>query len=292
MNQKIVVELLLLMTVVIWAGNNTVGKFGVREFSPLLFTALRFAIAAPLILVLLRWREGSLGFSRAALPRLALVGVIGVAVYQTLFIAGVKYTTAATVSLALGVSPIFTALLGAALGQEKLPRPVLAGCVTAFLALVIGQNAAAPAFGVRTPMGDLFALVAGLLWGLYPILATPLLKDHSSLWVTGHSALIGAIVLLAAALPDLAAADWRAVTWAGWASLLYAAVPVTVVSLVAWYHGIEKIGANQVMVYMYLIPPVAILIAALTIGETITFLQGVGAAVAMLGVVWAKRSSG
>lgn len=294
MNQKIVVELLLLMAVVIWAGNNTVGKFGMREFSPLLFTALRFAIAAPLILALLRWREGSLGFSRAALPRLALVGVIGVAVYQTVFIAAVKYTTATTVSLALGVSPIFTALLGAALGQEKLTRPVLAGCFTAFLGLflVISQNTGAPAFGLHTPTGDLLALAAGLLWGLYPILATPLLKNHSSLWVTGHSALIGAALLLAAAVPDLAATDWRAVTWAGWASLLYAAVPVTVISLVAWYHGIEKIGANQVMIYMYLIPPVAIVIAALTIGETITFLQGVGATVAMLGVVWAKRSSG
>lgn len=293
-SQRIFVELLLWLVVLIWAGNYTVGKYGMREFSPLLFTALRFAIATPLILALLRWREGSLAFSRAALPRVALVGVLGIALYQTTFIAAVKYTTVTTASLALGVSPIFTALLGAALGQEKLTRPVLAGCVTAFVGLwlVISQTPGAPAFGLHTPLGDLLALAAGLLWGLYPILATPLLKDRSSLWVTGHSALIGTAVLLAAAAPDLAAADWQAVTWAGWGALLYAALPVTVISLVAWYHGIEKIGANQVMIYMYLITPVAIGIAALTIGETVTLLQGIGAAVAMLGVLWVKRSSG
>jgi len=46
------------------------------------------------------------------------------------------------------------------------------------------------------------------------------------------------------------------------------------------------------MIYMYLITPVAIVIAALTIGERITFLQGLGAVIAMAGVFWAKRSNG
>ncbi|MDT8900723.1 DMT family transporter [Anaeroselena agilis] len=293
MRHSFLIELLLWLVVLIWAGNYTIGKFGMREFSPLLFTALRFTIATPLILLLLHAREGGLRFSRAALPRVILVGVVGIAFYQTAFIAAVKYTTVATVSLALGVSPIFTALLGAALGREKLTRPVLAGCLTAFagLFLVISQSPGAPAFGLHTPIGDLLALAAGLLWGLYPILATPLLKTRSALWVTGHSSLAGTAVLLALAAPELLAADWAAVTWAGWASLLYAAVPVTVIALVGWYHAIEKIGANQVMIYMYLITPVAITIAAFTIGEKITLLQGIGAAVAMAGVFLAKRSS-
>jgi drug/metabolite transporter (DMT)-like permease len=293
MRHSCLIELLLWLVVLIWAGNYTIGKFGMQEFSPLLFTALRFAIATPLIFLLLRAREGAVAFSRAALSRVLLVGVLGIALYQTAFIAAVKYTTVTTVSLALGVSPIFTALLGAALGQEKLTRPVLAGCLTAFagLFLVISQSPGAPAFGLHTPLGDLLALAAGLLWGLYPILATPLLKTRSALWVTGHSSLAGTIVLLVCATPELLAADWAAVTWAGWASLLYAAVPVTVVALVAWYHAIEKIGANQVMIYMYLITPVAIVIAAFAIGEQVTFLQGAGAVIAMGGVFWAKRSS-
>lgn len=294
MRQKYFVEILLWMVVLIWAGNYTVGKFGMRELPPALFTTLRFIIAAPLLLLLLHWREGGLGFSRAALPRLVVVGVIGIAVYQTVFIAAVKYTTVTNVSLAMGASPIFTALLAAACGQEKLSWRLLASCLIAFtgLFLVIEYSPGETGLGLHTPLGDFLALAAGFLWGLYPILATPLLRDRSALWVTGHSSAIGALVLLVYSWPELAAADWPAVSWVGWASVLYAAVPVTVVSLVAWYHGIEKIGANQVMIYMYLITPVAILIAALTIGEKVTLLQGFGAVITMVGVWAAKRSSG
>lgn len=294
MRQKYFVELLLWMVVLIWAGNYTVGKFGMRELSPALFTTLRFIIAAPLLLLLLYFREGGLGFSRSVLPRLMVVGVVGIAVYQTVFIAAVKYTTVTNVSLAMGASPIFTALLAAACGQEKLSWRLLASCLVAFtgLFLVIEYSPGETGFGLHTPLGDLLALAAGFLWGLYPILATPLLKERSALWVTGHSSAIGALVLLVCSWPEIAAADLKHVSLAAWASVLYSAVPVTVISLVAWYHGIEKIGANQVMIYMYLITPVAILIAALTIGEKVTLLQGLGAIVTMVGVWAAKRSSG
>lgn len=291
MKHKYFVELLLWMVVVIWAGNYTVGKFGMREISPLVFTTLRFLIAAPLIMLLLKYTEGSLNFSRNELPRIIVVGVLGIALYQTVFMAAVKYASVTTASLGLGVSPIFTALLGAATGQEKLHFSVLTGCFTAFSGLFLVINFGPDQAGlVRTFYGDALAITAGFLWGLYPILATPLLKKHSPLWVTGHSSLAGALVLLAFSIPELRAVNLPAISMAGWGSLLYSALPVTVISLVAWYYGIDKIGANQVMIYMYLIPPVAVAIAMLTIGETVTLVQGIGAIITIFGVFLAKRS--
>ena len=289
-DKKYFVELLLLIVILIWAGNYTVGKFGMREFSPLLFTMLRYLIVTPLLLLLLKLREGGLHFSRAAMPRVIAVGLISNALYQTVFIAAVKYASVTTASLALGLSPIFTALLGAAVGQERLNSTILAGCSVAFgglfLVITFGPEQAGL---VHTFYGDALALAAAFLWGLYPILAKPLLKDHSALWVTSHSALVGAVALIAGSLPEIGAADWQAISWTGWAAVVYAGVPVTM-SLVIWYYGIEKIGANQVMVYMYLLTPAAIAIAMLTIGEEVSLVQGVGAVIAILGVALVKRS--
>lgn len=51
-------EFILWLVVLFWAGNYTAGKFGVREIDPALFTVLRFSPAAPLLLLILRLREG------------------------------------------------------------------------------------------------------------------------------------------------------------------------------------------------------------------------------------------
>jgi len=292
MKHKKLIELSLWFVVVIWAGNYTMGKFGMREFSPAVFTALRFLIAVPIMYLLLWWREGRVYFSRSDFPRIIVVGLVGVAIYQTLFISALKYTTATTVALALGISPVSTALFGAMAGQEKLNTSVIAGCLVSFSGLFMVIKFGYGEFGFTsvTLYGDILAFVAGILWGVYPILANPLLKKHSALWSTCHTAFAGMVCLMIYSFPEIISLQWQAISAIAWVSLLYSAIPVTVICLVLWYYGIENIGSNQVMIYMYMITPVAIVIAALTIGERINLLQGIGAVITMAGVVMVKRN--
>ena len=81
---------MLLLVVLIWAANQTIGKLAMREMSPAVYTSLRFLLAAPLMLLVLKWREGSCAFDRRELPRLVGIGLVGVAVYQTIFISALK----------------------------------------------------------------------------------------------------------------------------------------------------------------------------------------------------------
>jgi drug/metabolite transporter (DMT)-like permease len=287
------VELLLWLVVLIWAGNYAISKVGLREFSPLVFATLRFALAAPFLVWLLAWREGTLVVPRSDMLRVIFVGLVGIAFYQYIFNAALKYASVTNVALGLGVSPIFTVLLGAAAGQEKLCRRVLVGSLIAFsgLALVITLGPGhAPVHD--SLLGDALALASGFFWGLYPILITPLLKRHSALWVTGHTCLVGTLALIVYACPALLATNWQAISWQAWASLIYAALPVTVVALVAWSYCIEKIGSNQAMVYSFLSTPTAIAMAALLLGETVTLIQALGVIVTLYGIYMVKRPSG
>ena len=120
---------------------------------------------------------------------------------------------------------------------------------------------------------------------------TPLLKTYSGLWVTAWSAVPGTVGLLLFSGAELLTMDWQSFSGLAWFAIFFAAIPVTVFSLLVWYLGIERLGANQVMVYMYLVPPASIAIAYFTIGEQISFLQLVGGAVAMLGLYWVKRAA-
>ena len=285
-------EVLLLLVALIWAANQTIGKLAMREVSPVIYTVLRFLLATPLMLLVLKWREGRLNFDRKVLPRLLLIGVVGIVVYQTIFISALKYTSVTNLSLMMGISPIFTVLLGAVTGQEKLRGGVIGGCLVAFagLTLVLRNGPVQAGAAAATLAGDGLALAASFLWGMYPIMVTPLLKKHSSLWVTAWSAVPGTLGLLLISSGELWVLPWQELTGVAWFAIFYAAVPVTVFSLLIWYWGIERIGANQVMVYMYLVPPASIAIAWFTIGEQVGFLQLLGGALAMLGLFWVKRS--
>ena len=284
-------ELALWMVVLIWAGNYIVGKIGMREFLPQIFTCLRFAIATPLMYVVMFWREGKLSFEEVPWGRCLLVGAVGVAIYQTLFIAALKYTTATTVALMLGLSPISTAFVAAFLGYERLRRQMVAGCLLALVGLLFVLGAAGGSWGFReeTLFGDMLALAAGVLWGVYPVLMLPMVQRGSGLWATCHTSLAGTLLLLAATAGDLWLFPWETVSLAGWGALLYAAIPVTVISLLLWYYGIERLGSNQVMVYMYLVTPLALLLAVWLLDEQLSWLQGLGAVLVLAGVFLAKR---
>ncbi len=290
---RIWLEIMLLTVVLIWAANQTIGKLAMREISPWIYTTLRFLLATPLMLLVLKWREGRLAFDRTALSRLILIGLVGVALYQTVFISALKYTSVTNLALMMGISPIFTVLLGAATGQEKLRGAVIGGCLVAFggLILVLRYGPAQAGMAASSMAGDGLALAASFLWGLYPIMVMPLLKNYSGLWVTAWSAVPGTLGLLLFSGADLWALQWGTLTGIAWFGILFAAIPVTVFSLLIWYLGVERLGANQVMVYMYLVPPSSILIAYFTIGEQVGFLQLVGGAVAMLGLFLVKRAA-
>lgn len=284
---------MLLMVVLIWAANQTLGKLVMREISPWIYTTLRFLLATPLMLLVLKWREGRLAFDRTVLSRLILIGLVGVALYQTVFISALKYTSVTNLALMMGISPIFTVLLGAATGQEKLRGAVIGGCLVAFggLILVLRYGPAQAGPGSSSMVGDGLALAASFLWGLYPIIVMPLLRNYSGLWVTAWSAVPGTLGLLVFSGADLWSLQWETLTGIAWFGILFAAIPVTVFSLLIWYLGVERLGANQVMVYMYLVPPSSILIAYFTIGEQVEFLQLVGGMIAMLGLFWVKRAA-
>jgi len=51
-----------------------------------------------------------------------------------------------------------------------------------------------------------------------------------------------------------------------------------------WYHAISRVGVNRIMAYMYVIPAVAVITAAIILREQIHLMQAVGAVVIFWGI--------
>ncbi|EEL38013.1 Transporter, EamA [Bacillus toyonensis] len=280
------IELLILSVVMIWGINYTIAKYGLVEFTAIEFTAIRMMAAAPLLLLLTFFIEKSLYVERKDIPRLIVVSFVGIVLYQTLFMETVKYTSATNASLLISISPIFTTLFAVFLKQEKFSSRKLIGSMIAFvgaaLVLVAGHSLASSFYG------NGIGMITSICWGLYPVLAGPLIKKYSALRVTAWSALVGAIPLLLLSGPHVFVMPFHITKGMTLFALLYSIFFVTVFGLVMWYIGVQKIGASHTMVYMYITPIVAVLFAAIWANESISVQQMIGGIIIFFGLWFVK----
>ncbi|EJR68582.1 hypothetical protein IIO_00110 [Bacillus cereus VD115] len=280
------IELLILSVVMIWGINYTIAKYGLVEFTAIEFTAIRMMAAAPLLLLLTFFIEKSLYMERKDIPRLIVVSFVGIVLYQTLFMETVKYTSATNASLLISISPIFTTLFAIFLKQEKFSSRKLIGSMIAFvgaaLVLVAGHSLASSFYG------NGIGMITSICWGLYPVLAGPLIKKYSALRITAWSALVGAIPLLLLSGPHVFVMPFHITTGMTLFALLYSIFFVTVFGLVMWYIGVQKIGASHTMVYMYITPIVAVLFAAIWANESVSLQQMIGGIIIFFGLWFVK----
>jgi drug/metabolite transporter (DMT)-like permease len=72
---------------------------------------------------------------------------------------------------------------------------------------------------------------------------------------------------------------WAQVSWTAWVGLIYGATDGMVIAMVLWGKAMPRWGATQTMLYVYLEPVSAVVIAAMVLGEALYLIQAVGAVV-------------
>lgn len=100
---------------------------------------------------------------------------------------------------------------------------------------------------------------------------------------------VAAVFVLPFSLPELAAHPWMRVGWEAWAGLIYGATIGMVIAMALWCRAIHQLGPRQTMIYVYLEPVSAVVIAAALLGDSLGLLQVVGALLTFIGVWLASR---
>ena len=124
-----------------------------------------------------------------------------------------------------------------------------------------------------------------LCWATYSVAAQPLLKRHSPLIVTGISFSIGALLYVLTTSPFLVTIDWSSISFFSWVLMTLSAVLALNLAYLIWYTGVQKLGGTRTSVYSYLTPIVAMIVAAIWLGEPISGNQMVGAGTILTGLV-------
>jgi drug/metabolite transporter (DMT)-like permease len=252
----------------------------------------RYILMVPLLLGLQLLTERSLHIRREHWRHLIIFSFFTVGIYQYLFAKAIQLTSAGESALLISSAPIFSFLITTLLGHEKFTRRGLVGVICGFvgIGLVIfggGKSAAIPATHIT---GDLVMIAAALLWASYAIFSKPLLKHYSPLKVTTWAHTLGAIMIIPIGFSQALDVDWRHLAPLGWGCVLYFAWLAGVYGFVVWYRGVRVIGSQKTMLFQYLVPPVALVVAYFVINEAPSLLQALGVIVTLAGVYVASHS--
>ena len=289
-------DLFMLITVLIWGVNFTLVKVALGYMAPLAYNAVRFSLATLVTMGVLAWQSRATGDrsllrvpGRDIVP-IILLGITGHTVYQAIFANGVARSTPANASLLLATSPIWVAILGYMLGIERISRTMFAGILLSFSGIILlVTSGGAVDLGSSLLLGNILLLGCAVLWSVYTTASKPLLGRHSPLKLTAWSMLAGTIPLVLIGIPDLQRQDWTAVPPLAWGALLYSAVLAVTVGYTLWYSSVQRVGNVRTAIFSNLTPIVATAVAWLMLGDALTPLQLLGAAIVLIGLIVTRR---
>ena len=279
--------------VVIWGVNFSISKIALARVPPLAFNALRFPLAAALLLTVMKLRGIIPRPSAHDVPRILAVALLGNVLYQAFFIYGLNHTTAGNASLLLAGTPILTALLSAALGHERVHSRVWLGVACTFggIVLIVAGGGGEGGGGSNTLSGDLLMLGASITWACYTVGARPLVDRYGSVTVTAWTLWAGTLGIVLCGIPALTHVDVRTFSAGTWGAIAYAGLLSIGLSYMIWYYGVARIGNTRTSSYSNATPVIALLAAWLTLGEVPRVIQVAGAAIIILGVTVAQSGS-
>lgn len=275
---------LAILVAALWGLNFVVIEVGLRDFPPLLLSALRYALAA-LPLLLLGGRPG--------VPWrwvLAVGGAIGVVKFSLLFVGMDVGMPAGLASLVLQIQAFFTVGFAAVLLRERLRGAQAGGLAlaTAGLALV-----ASGLDGLATPAGFALVIAAAAAWGLANVAirsAAPGDPLRFMTWIC----VVPPLPLLALSLsfegPGRVADALAGVSLAGTAAVAYIAFVATTVGWALWAHLLHAYSAGTVAPFGLLVPVFGLAFAALLLGEQLTARTVIAAVLVVAGVLLTQRA--
>jgi len=273
------------VTVLMWAAAFPAIRIALVSFSPGELAFLRFAIASAALG--LYWAAAGPGLPRGRdLLRVVAAGGLGITLYNLALNEGEMLINAGTASFLMSVGPVFAALLGVLLSGERMTPAGVASVGVSFIGVnliaVVGTSGR-----LDFNRGAALVLFAALCQALQFVVQKPLLLRHGALAVT--SCVIWAGTLLLVPFAPSALSVLPQASPGSLLALLFLALGPAALAYVTWSYAMSRFPVSRVVSFLYLIPPLSLLVSFVVLDERPTLTTLVGGSLALAGVVGVNR---
>ena len=267
---------MLIALSLIWGGSFFFNAVALRGFAPLTIVALRVGFGAVCLWLIVLAMKYPLPRDPALWIRFLVMGILNNAIPFTLIVWGQQHIASGLASIVNATTPLFTVLVANLLLQdEKLTINRLTGVVIGLAGVAVmvgsdaldgfGQNAWAQIAVLAASVSYAFASVFGRRFSALPPMIT------AAGQVTASS-----VVMIPLALAVERPWTAPALSIEAWSAVIGLAVVCTALAYCLYFSILKRAGATNIVLVTFLIPPSAILLGILFLGESISSVEIAG----------------
>ncbi|WP_088066848.1 DMT family transporter [Gottfriedia luciferensis] len=272
--------LLLFFCVVCWGSNFIFGAMLVKEFPPVLLSALRlFFILLFMVfygLVKGKWKP----VQKKDWISIVLLGLIGTCINQWSFYSALETTHPTTSALILALAPLTTSFLASVFLKEKLTKGFVIGSIVAFIGVFFvitnGEK-------LHFTIGLIWIFITMLTFSTSIIMMKQLTRNYDSTSITLYSNLVGFSGLLPIVFGSSFSQQMSRDAMS-WILLIVTAIIMHGICTLIWNHQIQLVGASKAAMFLNLEPFVAMIVGLIVLKNNITSSQILGGGLIIIGV--------
>ena len=274
-------------TVIAWASAFVIIRFVGHDYSAGALSLGRLAVGSVSLSLMMLVGRRWVPMTGRDWGLVTLIGVLWFGVYNVALNAGEQQVDAGTAAMLIQLAPIVIGALAGVLLGEGFPRMLVIGGLVAFAGtLMIGV---ATGTGHANLAGVLLVLLAAVVYAVAVVAQKVVLRRVPGLQVTWLACLIGAAACLPffpSLLADLGTASTGATL-----GIVYLGVVPTATAFLTWAYALARSDAGRLGATTYAVPPIAIALGWIFLGEVPALLAVLGGVVSLIGVGIARRPS-
>jgi drug/metabolite transporter (DMT)-like permease len=282
----------LSLATILWAGNAIAGRVLVGSISPVTLSAVRWGLAA-LILLPLGWRvfkpSSALWQNKG---RFLVLGLLGVGSYNVLLYLALQTSTAINVTLIGASMPIWMLFIGAVFYQVRPTLLQLVGAIVSLVGVTVVLTRGDPAslLSMQVVMGDLLIMLATILWAFYSWMISRPGQSTEREWPWAEFLMAQVMIgfMWTMLFDGVEIATGYAFIdlnyWTG-SLILFVAIGPSLIAYRCWGLGVNGAGPTVAAFFANLIPLFTALLSAAILGDPPQLFHGLAFALIVIGIL-------
>lgn len=204
---------------------------------------------------------------------------------------GVKYISAGLGAIMGAIFPLWLVIIGLFTDGNRMPRKAIIGMTLGFAGVcIVFYEHLGDFLKPDFLLGILLSLVATWSWAFGTLYTKKHAAGFNPYFSLGLQMVISAIALITLTQTTSIGIPFKEIPWQSWAAMGYLVLFGSLISFIAYIYALRNLPTEQVSIYAYINPIVAVLLGAAIFSEKLTLFIAVGGIVTLLGVYLVNRA--
>jgi drug/metabolite transporter (DMT)-like permease len=282
----------LALVCILWGTTWIASKEGVRHIPDALqMAAIRQLLGGCCYVAFFIYKKAVLPKGKEWIPILIL-SFLNFMISNGLSTLALQYEISAGLGAIIGaIFPLWIVVIGLFSSKEKMPGKALIGLLLGFGGVcIIFYDHLHDFLDPKFQLGILFSVIATWTWAFATLYTKKQASVFNPYFSLGLQMVISGIVLYSFSAASGKAVPITAIPWQSWASIAYLVIFGSLIAFICYLYALQNLPTEQVSIYAYVNPMVAVLCGWLIFGEKVTIFITLGGLVTLLGVYLVNKA--